>query len=164
VYRIVIITILFTFAAGPAMAKLVSTPRHIAGTLECTVVPDSGINLLIHSTREVRCVFIPADGGPVEHYKGETGIRLGLDININKQAKITYSVLADHTPSGRYQLAGKYSGAGGGITLGASVGDATPIRKQDRSIALQPIQTKHRGAGAGAGFTYLYLEADKERE
>jgi len=147
-------------AISPASAKQSGSPYHSIGSLQCDIIPDSGINLLIHSTRDVRCIFTPSNGGPVEHYKGETGIRLGLDININKRGKITYSVLAEHSLSKPYQLAGKYSGAGGGITFGVSVGDATPIRKQDRSIALQPIQTGHSGAGAGAGFTYLYLEAD----
>ncbi len=142
-------------------AKPVTPPQHRVGTLQCDIIPDSGMNLLIHSTRDVRCIFTPVDGGLAEHYKGETGIRLGLDININKRARISYSVLASHFTPNRHQLAGKYSGAGGSLTFGVSVGDATPIRKQDHSIALQPIQTGHSGAGAGAGFTYLYLEADE---
>jgi len=144
-----------------ALAQHIATSQHRVGTLACTIIPGSGMNLLIHSTRDVRCKFTPSDGGKIEQYKGETGIRLGVDININKQSKTVYAVLADDSATGSHKLAGKYIGAGGGITLGMSVGDTTPIRNQDGSISLQPVQTDHSGVGAGAGFNYLYLEADQ---
>jgi len=143
------------------LAEHTATSQHRIGTLDCKIVPGSGMNLLIHSTRDVRCIFTPSDGGKIERYKGETGIRLGIDFNINKRSKIVYAVLADDSATGLYKLAGKYTGVGGGITLGASVGDTTPIRNQHGNISLQPVQTDHSGIGAGAGFNYLYLEADR---
>lgn len=147
---------------GYAVAEPTTVPKHIAGTLSCRILPDSGINLLIHSTRQIRCKFVPAEEGPVEYYKGETGIKLGIDINLNKRANIAYSVLAIHFEPGTHQLAGKYAGAGGSLTVGATAGDTTPIQKQDKSISLQPIQTGHSGIGGAAGLTYLYLEPDKQ--
>lgn len=131
------------------------------GTLSCQILPHSGINLLIHSTRDIRCKFKPEDGSAVELYKGETGIKLGLDVSIDRSKNITYSVLADHFKPGSYQLAGKYSGAGGAATLGLSVGDSAPIRKRDKSISLQPIDSQHKGVGVATGLNYIYLEADK---
>jgi len=151
------ILVLCLLISGNALAQ------PVIGKLDCQIVPDSGINLLIHSTRDVRCTFTPADGGPNEYYKGETGVGLGIDINLNKRAHIIYAVQAEHFAPGTHALAGKYEGAGGGITLGASVGETTPLRKRDRSIALQPMHTKHRGAGASLGFNYLYLEPDNPR-
>ena len=161
-HRLLIAVALTTllFGAGHARAEHAATPEHIVGTMSCKTLPHSGISLLIHSTRQIRCKFTPANGGPVEYYKGETGVRLGLDVNINKRGNIAYSVLATHFEPGTHQLAGKYSGVGGGLTLGLTVGETAPIQKQDRSVSLQPIRSAHSGAGGAAGFTYLYLEAD----
>ncbi|HKI62752.1 MAG TPA: DUF992 domain-containing protein [Mariprofundaceae bacterium] len=146
------------FAAWPALADEGEAPQRKVGTLSCKILPDSGINLLIHSTRDVLCEFTPDDGGTREKYKGETGIEFGIDASFNKRTDIAYSVLANHVTRGSRQLAGKYTGAGGGITLGVSVGDSAPLRKNDGTISLQPIQVNNTGSGVAAGFTYLYLE------
>ncbi len=130
------------------------------GTLNCKIMPHSGINLLIHSAREMRCEFTPLNNRSIEYYKGKTGIGLGLDVSFNKRANIAYSVLAKHFRAGTHQLAGKYSGASGSAALGVSAGDTAPIQKDDKSISLQPIQVKNSGIGVAAGFSYLYLEAD----
>jgi len=132
------------------------------GTLNCKVMPHSGINLLLHSTREMCCEFTSLNNRFVEYYKGKTGIGLGLDVSFNRQADIAYSVLAKHFRAGIHQLAGKYSGASGSATLGVSAGDTAPIQKDDKSISLQPIQVENSGIGVAAGFSYLYLEADNQ--
>ena len=146
---------------GHAVAGRVEAPPHIVGILACRILPYSGINLLIHSVRQIRCEFTPRDGGPVERYKGETGIGFGIDVNVGKHTSIRYSVLAHRFRPGTHQLAGKYSGWGGHVTFGLSVGNTVPIAKRDGSISLQPIGGKRSGGGVAAGFTYLYLEADK---
>ena len=140
-------------------AKL-KNPEKISGTLVCKAVPHSGINLLIHSTRGIRCQFKPKDGGAIEYYKGEIGIKFGLDISFNGREAITYSVLAEQFIPGTHQLSGKYSGAGGQATFVLSVGGSAPIEKNDGSIALQPTADKTSGIGVAAGFTYIYLEPD----
>jgi len=143
------------FAAGGSEQTL-----HQVGTLKCKILPHSGINLLIHSTREIDCTFTPvATDKPSEHYKGETGIGLGFDVAFSRSSTLLYSVLAKDFRPGTKQLAGKYSGAGGGATFGLSVGQAAPIRKDDGSISLQPVGGKNKGVGVAAGFTYLYLQA-----
>jgi len=146
-------------------AWLISTDEALSqetpvGTLSCQILPHSGINLLIHSTRDIRCQFKPEDGSAIEHYKGETGIRFGLDVSIDRSEKITYAVLANHFKPGTHQLAGKYSGAGGEVNLGLAIGDTAPIRKRDKTVSLQPTNTRHKGAGVAAGLNYIYLEAD----
>ncbi|PIP02175.1 MAG: hypothetical protein COW18_10995 [Zetaproteobacteria bacterium CG12_big_fil_rev_8_21_14_0_65_54_13] len=137
--------------------------KQSIGTLSCNILPHSGFNLLIHSTSEIRCIFTPADGTPLEHYKGETGIGLGLDVNLNKQKNVIYAVLAEQFRPGSRQLSGRYSGAGGGASFGLSAGESAPIAKRDGSIALQPINVKSSGAGIAVGFTYLYLEPDSQQ-
>ncbi len=148
-------------SASHAMAGEVDAAKQRVGILACTIVPYSGINLLIHSVRQIRCEFKPRDGGPIERYKGETGISLGIDVNIDRHTSFRYSVLAHYFQPGTHQLAGKYSGVGGHVTLGLSLGNTAPIGKRDGSITLQPISGNRSAAGAAAGFNYLYLEADK---
>lgn len=146
--------------AGNTMAAKADAPRKIVGVLSCNVVPYTGLNLLIHSVRGIRCEFTPRGGGPVEYYKGETGIGFGIDVNVDMHTHIRYSVLAHHYVPGSHQLAGKYAGVGGGASFGLSIGNTAPIGKRDGSITLQPIGDKSQGGGIAAGFTYLYLEAD----
>jgi len=155
------------FPGGNALADKVNTPigenmgaLNIVGTLTCKIMPHSGIDLLIHSTKSVRCKFIPTGGGSIERYKGETGIGLGIDVSIDNRKNIKYSVIAKHFRPGIHQLVGKYSGVGGGVSFGLSAGGGAPIQKNGGSILLQPIADKNSGAGIGVGFTYLYLKAD----
>ena len=145
-----------------AFAEHVETPKHMIGILKCKVLPHSGLNLLIHSSRDIRCVFTSKDKRSIEYYKGETGIKFGVDIGLGKHEDITYSVLSKDFEAGAHQLAGKYSGASGNATLGISAGDAAPIVKNDKLISLQPINIKSNGVGAAAGFSYLYLEVDPQ--
>ncbi|MDQ6956381.1 MAG: DUF992 domain-containing protein [Mariprofundaceae bacterium] len=142
-----------------ALAAHIEVPKHIIGTLKCKVLPHTGLNLLIHSSKEIRCEFVSQDKRFVEYYKGETGIKFGIDIGFGKHENIIYSVLARDFEQGKYQLAGKYSGASGSATLGLTAGDSAPIEKNDKSVSLQPIQVKGSGTGAAAGLSYLYLEA-----
>jgi len=156
--KIFLTTLLLT--PWPTPASEPEEPQRMVGTLSCKILPDSGINLLIHSTKDIRCEFTPAAGGESERYKGETGIEFGIDANLNKRTSIAYSVLAEHFAPGSGQLSGKYTGAGGGISLGISVGESAPLRKNGGNISLQPIRVKNTGSGAAAGFTYLYLEGE----
>ncbi|MBL4760869.1 MAG: DUF992 domain-containing protein [Mariprofundaceae bacterium] len=154
---------IFLLLSGNAFAEYIEAPKHMVGTLECKVLPHSGLNLLIHSSKDIRCEFTSKDKRVVEYYKGETGIKFGIDIGFGKHENITYAVLSRNFKQGKHQLAGKYSGASGNATLGLSAGDSAPIEKDDKSVSLQPVQVKTSGAGATAGFSYMYLEADSKR-
>lgn len=155
------LTVALLLPAGNAIAGNVDGPKDIVGILACKIIPYSGINLMVHSVRQTRCAFTPRDGGPVEHYKGETGIGLGVDVNVSRHTSIRYSVLANHFQPGSHQLAGEYFGFNGAVTFGLSVGNSAPLSKRGGSVLLQPVGGKSSGAGVAAGFTYLYLEADK---
>ncbi|WP_018293929.1 DUF992 domain-containing protein [Mariprofundus ferrooxydans] len=150
-------------SAGNSAADEAAAPTHQIGTLTCNILPHSGFNLLIHSTSEIRCTFTPSNGNRAEKYKGETGIEFGVDMNFNKRTEMAYSVLSDRFAPGTGQLSGKYSGVGGGVTLGVSVGNSAPIRNHDKNISLQPVQSRNSGAGVAGGFTYLYLEPDNSQ-
>jgi len=155
--------IIFLLPIGNAFAAHTEAPKQMVGTLACKILPHSGLNLLIHSSRDIRCTFTANDKRNVEYYKGETGIKFGIDIGFSKYEDIVYSVLARNFQAGSQQLAGKYSGASGNVRLGISAGDSAPIEKNDKSISLQPVKVQGNGAGAAAGFAYMYLEADSKR-
>lgn len=144
-------------------AEQVSTAGGKIGVLTCKTVKGSGINLLIHSTEDVKCEFRSTAGGDVEYYKGETGVGLGIDLNISRQTSFSYGVFAADFKAGTYQLAGKYGGAGGSATVGVGLGAQGLIGGNDRSVSLQPVISGSTGAGVTAGLTYLYLEPDKAR-
>lgn len=132
------------------------------GTLNCKTVPHSGINLLIHSTTEVKCTFNSSAGDYKERYKGETGIGLGIDINIDRKENLSYAVFSADFEAGTYQLAGKYAGGGASATVGVGAGVQVLIGGNDRSISLQPVVISgSTGGGVAGGITYLYLEPDK---
>lgn len=155
-----IITLLILLAGTPVYGHDQQQAENHIGILSCKLQPSSGLNLLIRSTRYIRCEFVPAKDYGSEYYKGETGVAFGLDIALNRRTSISYAVLASRYSPHTQQLSGTYAGAGGTATLGLSAGGTAPIEKQDGSITLQPINTDSRGAGVSVGFTYLYLEAD----
>jgi len=145
--------------ATAAVAAETSAGAKI-GVMSCDTVPNTGFTLLIHSTVGVKCVF-KSSQGVVEHYKGETGVGLGIDLNYDRQTHTIYSVLAADFKKGEYQMAGKYVGAGGSASLGVGVGAHALIGGNNKSITLNPVAISgQKGIGVEGGLTYLYLEAD----
>lgn len=143
-------------------AEEVSSAGTKVGILTCKTVPDSGLNLILHSTVDVTCTFESTAGGSIEKYKGETGVGLGIDLNYKRQETIGYTVMSADFKAGTYQLAGKYGGAGASATVGAGVGAQVLIGGNARSVSLQPlVLSASTGAGVAAGLTYLYLEPAK---
>ncbi len=147
-----------------ASASDKSTAGGKVGVLTCKTVKGSGFSLLIHSTQNITCELRSTTGGAVEHYKGETGIGLGIDINIKRKETLTYGVFAADFVPGTYQLAGKYGGAGGSATVGIGVGAQALIGGSNKSVSLEPMISGSTGAGVSGGITYLYLEPDKARD
>jgi len=149
-----------TMAAAPAFAGN-STAGTKIGVLTCKTVPHTTVNLLIHSTTDVRCDFVATDGSGVEHYIGETGIGFGVDLSFKEESTIAFTVFAADMHSGNHKMAGKYVGAGGSAKVGAGVGAQVLVGGGDSSISLQPAIEGNTGIGASAGLTYLYIQADK---
>jgi len=153
------------FAAMPAQ-QLLAAPEATGGggkigEMRCNTVPGSGTNLLIHSTVDVKCTFT-SSAGETEHYKGETGIGLGIDLHVNREAEMVYIVMAADFKKGTYKMAGKYGGAGASATLGRGGGGGALIGGGDGSVSLQPLGlTATKGLGVQGGLTYLFLEPDK---
>jgi len=152
-------------AAMPAQ-QLLAAPATTSGggkvgELKCHTIPGTGTNLLIHSTVDVKCTFT-SSAGETEHYKGETGIGLGIDLHIKREAEFAYVVFAADFKKGTYKMAGKYGGAGASFALGRGVGGGALIGGGDSSVSLTPVGiTATKGWGTQGGLTYLFLEPDK---
>lgn len=130
------------------------------GILTCHSVPGTRVNLLIHSSVGLDCVFKTPNGD--ERYVGETGIGLGVDLNWDRVETLSFTVIAvssDIRP-GEHALAGKYIGGEASVTLGVGLGAAALIGGGEKNIALQPLAVQtSEGLGVAAGLGYLFLEA-----
>lgn len=135
-----------------------STAGTKIGVLTCETVPDTGLNLLIHSTVDVKCKFDATDRSGTEHYIGETGIGFGLDISHKTKETIVFSVFAADFKVGNHKLAGKYIGASASASVGLGIGAHALIGQGKDSISLQPALEGNEGIGASAGLSYLYLQ------
>lgn len=142
-------------------AEEVSSAGTKVGVLTCQQVKGSTVNLLIHSTAKLKCTFDSTAGGSQEHYKGETGVGLGIDLNFKKDETLVFAVFSADFKPGTNQLAGKYGGVGASAAVGVGAGAHVLIGGNNRTISLQPVLTGSTGVGAAAGITYLYLEANK---
>ena len=131
------------------------------GTLSCESVPNSGLNLIVHSTVGIKCVFKASDGS-VERYKGETGVGLGIDLSFNHDEKFHFAVMAAKFKTGTHQLAGKYAGGKASVSLGVGGGGKVLIGGDHDNIGLKPAAIQGSGVGVAAGLTYMHLEPDAQ--
>lgn len=145
-------------------AEEVSSSGTKVGELVCKQVKGSRLNLIIHSTADVKCEFKSTAGGTVERYKGETGVGFGVDLNFKEDEALVFAVFSADFKPGTYQLAGKYGGAGASAAVGAGVGVQALVGGNNRTVSLQPAVSASTGVGASVGITYLYLEADKGKK
>lgn len=65
-----------------------------AGILRCGVA--SGWGFVLGSTKDLKCVFSPADGGPAESYRGEIQ-KIGIDVGYTESGVILWAALS-HKP------------------------------------------------------------------
>lgn len=151
--------------AQPLMAAPATTTSGTKiGTLTCTTIPDTTVNLLVHSTVNVKCVF-KSTAGETEHYKGETGVGLGIDLHVRRDEQLGFVVLAADFRKGSYKLAGKYFGGGATATVGVGVGAHVLAGGSNKSISLEPlVLSGSKGVGVSGGVTYLYLEPDRDAD
>ena len=122
-------------------------------------IPGRGYNLVIHSVAYVNCTFV--SGSKVEHYKGETGMGLGIDLQWDDESAITFTVITAMTDAdiGTHPLAGKFIGAKASAAVYSGSGLQVLIGGGEKNITLNPIALEgSRGFGAKAGIGYLYLE------
>ncbi|MDJ0950554.1 MAG: DUF992 domain-containing protein [Alphaproteobacteria bacterium] len=150
------------FSASLSPAPLAASGGVEAGILACKSVPNTRVNLILHSRIDVTCSF-ETTVGKVEYYRGKTGIGLGLDINWDRQEEIGFTVIngGSDIRAGAHSLAGTYLGGKASVTLGVGAGAAALIGGSSDSIALHPLALeKSSGFGLSGGLGYLVLTPD----
>ena len=129
------------------------------GVLTCEPIAGSKRNLLIRSSVDIICVY--EDGDVQEHYKGESGIGLGIDLSWTSNEVMKWTVLApssDVSPES-FALVGKYYGAKAEASAGVGIQANVLIGGGDKSFTLQPLSLGGQtGIGVAVGLGYLYLE------
>jgi len=134
------------------------------GKLECTVQPETRRNYIVRSTAQVECIFTPVEGDG-EWYRGETGIKLGLDFSVRANDKFRFLVVSSHEvreARPAYALKGKYFGPSIAACITYGVGVSALLGGTKGEISLQPIGIETmQGLGISAGMGYLYLEPGK---
>ena len=144
-----------TAVAGGALADTA------LGGLTCERIEGTTVNLIFHSSADVRCTFAGNEGAE-QWYMGETGVGLGLDLKWTKVETINFGVLSstmEFAPEGDF-LSGKYAGAKADAAIGVGAGLAVLLGGSGKTIALQPAVETSEGAGVAAGIGYLPVEPD----
>jgi hypothetical protein len=129
------------------------------GLVTCEYIPGTKVNLLIHSNASFNCIF--EHGDVKDHYNGEAGITLGLDLQWTDQSTMTYTVMASTGVERDWSTAlnGTYTGGKASAAFGVGIGAAVLIGGSSDSIALVPLAIEGgTGLGATAGIGYLSLK------
>jgi hypothetical protein len=130
------------------------------GTLTIKTVPGTRHNLIVTSSADLKATFTDANGKK-EHYIGEMGIKLGVDLSFKTDEVFGYAVFSASTDykTGSYDLQGKYFGADASAAYGVGPSVKVLVGGSDKSFSLQPLALGgSKGVGAAAGLGYLYLQ------
>lgn len=127
------------------------------GRLNCTV--EGGFGLLLGSSKKAACVFKRNDG-TVENYNGKLN-KLGLDIGVTEEAYMTWAVFTrEDVEVAANDLAGRYSGVSGELSLGIGLGANALIGGNSKQIGLQPIAVQGaNGLNLAVGLATLKLDS-----
>ena len=117
-------------------------PPVRAGILQCE--GGQNVGYVVGSTTSLQCVF-QSEGRRPEPYIA-TLRRLGLDLGITDQTKLTWAVNAPNTRIGRGDLAGNYGGIGANASVGIGGGGNFLVGGPANAYALQPISLQGRPA------------------
>ena len=127
------------------------------GYLRCDVA--GGVSFIFGSTREVDCVYTPAESDRVEQYTGEIQT-FGVDIGYRKSGVMLWGVFAPAMDPGAGALAGTYVGGTAGAAVGVGLGADALIGGSNKAIGLQPLSiTGYEGINVAAGISALELIA-----
>jgi hypothetical protein len=128
-----------------------------AGWLNCNV--SSGWGLILGSSRDLSCVYSPAQGAP-ERYLGRIN-KFGVDIGYLSGAVMEWAVVAPAADLSPGALAGDYLGATGSASVGFGVGANVLFGGFNRSVTLQPVSVEgNQGldvAGGIGAVSLMYL-------
>jgi hypothetical protein len=138
-----------------SIASANAVPPVRAGVLQCAGGPNVGF--VVGSTTSLECVF-QSEGRRPEPYIA-TVRRIGLDLGITDQTRLTWAVNAPTGRVGRGDLAGNYGGVGANASVGVGFGGNFLVGGPANSYALQPISVQGQtGLNVAAGIADIELE------
>jgi len=147
-----------TVAVTSLVASIASAnamPPVRAGILQCE--GGQNVGYVVGSTTSLQCVF-QSEGRRPEPYIA-TLRRLGLDLGITDQTKLTWAVNAPTTRVGYGDLAGNYGGVGANASVGIGGGGNFLVGGPANAYALQPISLQGQtGLNVAAGVAAIDLE------
>jgi hypothetical protein len=125
-----------------------------AGILQCQ--GGQNIGFVVGSVTSLECVF-QSEGRRPEAYVA-TIHRLGVDLGITQQTRLSWAVNAPTNRLGRDDLTGKYGGVGANASVGIGGGGNFLVGGPQNSYALQPISVQGQtGLNVAAGIADLEL-------
>jgi hypothetical protein len=152
-------TLLCATALAAALVALpaIAEDRTEAGLLECEI--DGGVGFVIGSSKEMSCVYSPADKSrPQEAYVG-TVSKFGLDVGVTDKSVMQWLVLApsaDPFPDGA--LAGHYIGASAEASAAIGGGANVLVGGSNDTVSLQPVSVQGQvGLNLALGVTDFRL-------
>ena len=152
--RLSTFTIAIAALAG-SIASANAMPPVRAGILQCE--GGQNVGYVVGSTTSLECVF-QSEGRRSEPYIA-TVRRLGLDLGITDQTKLTWAVNAPAVRVGRGDLAGNYGGVGANASVGIGGGGNFLVGGPANAYALQPISLQGQtGLNVAAGVASIELE------
>ena len=141
-------------ALGASIASANAMPPARAGILQCR--GGQNVGFVVGSTTSLECVF-QSEGRRPEPYLA-TVRRIGLDLGITDQTKLTWAVNAPTGRVGHGDLAGNYGGVGANASVGVGFGGNFLVGGPANSFALQPISLQGQtGLNVAAGVAELEL-------
>jgi hypothetical protein len=144
------VALTFGLAAVPAAAQ----DRTRVGTLTCNIAP--GVGLVVGGQRQLSCIYASAKGRAREAYEG-TVSTLGLDIGATTGGQLGWAIFAPTTLR-RAALAGTYTGATAGGTVGAGASANVLVGGSDRTVMMQPLSVQGQtGVNIAAGVSTMEL-------
>lgn len=123
--------------AFPAAAQ----DRTEVGMLECEI--EGGVGFVIGSSKDMSCVFSPADKArPQEAYVGTVN-KFGLDVGVTEKSVMQWLVLAPSAePFPNGALAGHYVGASAEATAAVGAGANILVGGSNETVSLQPVSVQ----------------------
>ena len=142
-------------ALAASIASANAMPPVRAGILQCE--GGQNVGYVVGSTTSLQCVF-QSEGRRPEPYVA-TVRRLGLDLGITDQTKLSWAVNAPTSRVGYGDLAGNYGGIGANASVGIGGGGNFLVGGPANAYALQPISLQGQtGLNVAAGVASIDLE------
>jgi len=144
-----------TLALLAPIASANAAPPVRAGILQCQ--GGQNVGFVVGSVANFECVF-RSDGRRPEPYIA-TVRRIGLDLGVTDQTKLSWAVNAPNSRLGRGELAGTYGGVGANASIGVGGGGNFLVGGPANAYALQPISLQGQtGLNVAAGIAGIELE------